>query len=69
MLSHFSPGASGIGPDLALGQQPVLAWWASAQARICSTTRGGRSWTLRAPRRSASRRASDEPPGRPRSPL
>jgi hypothetical protein len=34
---HASPGAPGTGPDPACGQRPVLAWCASAQARICAS--------------------------------
>ena len=54
MLGHDSSGTPRTGPDdHAVGQRPVAAWWASAQARMRSTvserrdTRGVHSQELR----------------------
>ena len=41
IFNQCSAGASGTGVVLAVGHFPVRTWWASAQARICSTVSGG----------------------------
>ena len=63
---QVSPGAAATDPDFRPGHSPVASRWASAQARICSTSSLGRLPMLRMPRRSWSNRASVVPPGRPR---
>ena len=63
-----SPGGSGMAPDLWPGHRPVRAWNASAQLKICGIVNVCGRNKCRCPRSSASNRASDEPPSRPRRP-
>jgi hypothetical protein len=66
--SQVSPPEPATGPEPWTGQVPVWAWCRSAHSRIISTVRRGRLVRFRAPRFSASSRASDVPPGSPRQP-
>jgi hypothetical protein len=68
MAAQVSPGASATGPDAPLGQRPVAAWWARAQATTCASVSGGRPG-LGTPRCCASSWARVWPPGNPRRPL
>ena len=57
----------GIAPDSLVGHFPRRCLYLSAHSRICFSVSGGNCPRFRTPRFSESRRASDEPPGRPRS--
>jgi hypothetical protein len=68
-LRHVSPGAFKTGPLLSVGQPPVRCRCVSAHARMCCSVSRGRSARLRTRRYSASRRAKDESPRKPRLPF
>ena len=66
--SHDSSGASATGKGAAMGHRPFAAWKASAQPRIFSICSRRSLFGWHAPRRSASRRASEEPADSTRAP-
>jgi hypothetical protein len=65
---QVSPPLPGMRPDLRVGHAPVALCWSSAQARTCSSVRGGSWWRWRAFLCWARSWARELPPGSPRSP-
>jgi hypothetical protein len=55
-----------MGPDDAVGQEPVRCLWASAQANTSSSVSLGRQDLVRAPTFRVSSFARLSPPGSPR---